>query len=109
MSITSFDNLDDMFELMRKDQEEADSRVLPWQAAIQPGNYVARPGPGFMVYSEILEDPEPRENGLGHYRFTRSYSFACPHGELGDIHASTIEQVLSQEQFELARRRGWRL
>lgn len=108
MSISSFDNLDDMFEQMRKDQEEADSCVQSWQAAIKPGDYVARSGPGFLIYSEILKDPELREPGLEHYRFTRSYSVVCPKGELGDIHVSMIEQNLSEEDFQKIKERGWK-
>ena len=108
MSIHSFDDLDDMFEQMRKDQEAADCGVSPWQAAIKPGDYVARPGPGCFVYSDILPDPEPREEGLRHYRFTRSYSVFCPKGELGDIHVSTIERTLSAEKFQAIKANGWR-
>ncbi len=108
MRIHSFDDLDDLFEQLRKDQRIADEQVQPWQAAVTAGDYVARPGPGFLVYSEILEDPESREKRLEHYRFTRSYSVACPQGELGDIHVSTIEHVLSKERFERAREKGWR-
>ncbi len=107
MSIHSFDNLDDMFEQMRKDQEAADSGVQRWQATIKPGDYVARSGPGFLIYSEILADPEPREAGLENYRFTRSYSVFCPTGELGDIHVSTVERVLSEKQFQQVKERSW--
>lgn len=72
-------------------------------------NYVARPGPGFMIYSEILPDPDPeeREPSLENYRFTQSYSQALPEGEPGEIHVSTIEAILSRTQFEEARGRGW--
>ena len=108
MSIHSFDNLDDMFEQMRKHQEAADSGVQPWQATIKPGDYVARSGPGFLIYSEILADPEPREAGLTNYRFTRSYSVFCPAGELGDIHVSTVEQKLSAEDFQTMKEHGWK-
>lgn len=108
MTIYSFDDTDDMFEAMRKDQETADARVHPWQEAIKHGDYVVRPGPGFPVYSEILEEPEDRPSELKSYRFTRSYSAACPKGELGDIHVSTIERKLSKREFLEAMGRGWR-
>lgn len=107
MVFSAFDNLDDMFRQMRQDQDAADESVLDWQAAIRPGDYVTRPGPGFPIYSEILADPEPRDRGLEHYRFTRSYSVACPAGELGDLHVSTIEKIISKEEFATAQRRNW--
>lgn len=37
----------------------------------------------------------------------RAYSLACPQGEMGDIHVSTIDEFMSKEQFESARARGW--
>ena len=108
MSIFQFDDLDDLFSQMQSDQEAADSCVQEWQTAIKPGDYVCRPGPGFLIYSEILDDPEPRDSGLENYRFTRSYSIACPAGELGDIHVSTIERTLAAHEFQNIKERGWR-
>lgn len=54
MSIYSVDNLDEMFEQMRQDQEEADSRVLRWQAAIKSGDYLCGPWEVYLIYSEIV-------------------------------------------------------
>lgn len=108
MEITSFDNLDDLFEQMRKDQEAADARVSPWQEEIKPGDYVARQGPVFMIYSEILEDLETRDAEVEHYRLTCSYSVACPNGELGDLHVSTIERMLTQNEFYELKEKDWR-
>lgn len=108
MSLFAFDDLDDLFAQMKRDQDAADSQVQPWQAAIKPGDYARRRSLGFLIYSEILDDPEPRPASLKHYRLTRSYSIACPTGELGDIHVSTIERLLSQEEFQQAQERGWR-
>ena len=107
MSIYAFDDSEDLFTQMRRDQAEADSRVEAWQAAITTGDYVARPGPDFMIYSEVLEDPEPRPYSLQHYRFTKSYSIGCPNGELGDIHVSTIERQLAEQEFHELREQGW--
>ena len=107
MSLHSFDDLEELFAHMRRDQENADSQVQDWQASVKPGEYVCRKGPGFLIYSEILYDAEPREPTLRNYRFTRSYSIACPSGELGDIHVSTIERKLSKEDFQAARENGW--
>ncbi len=107
MSIYAFDDFEDLFAQMRRDQAKADLCVEVWQAAITTGDYVARPGPGFMIYSEVLENPEPRRCSLKHYRFTTSYSIACPSGELGDIHVSTIERQLAEQEFQRLREQGW--
>lgn len=107
MAIEGFDDLDEMFLRMRKDQERADAQVRPWQVNLEAGDYCRRIGPGFLIYHQILPDPEERPAGLENYRFTRGYSVACPDGELGDIHVSTVERRLSQEQFETARARRW--
>ena len=107
MEFSAFGDLDEMFRQMREDQQAADGSVRDWQASVKPGDYVARSGPGFMIYSQILDDPEPRDASLAHYRFTRSYSLACPSGELGDLHVSTIEKIITADDFKAARERGW--
>lgn len=107
-SFDDFENLEDMFEALRRDQESADARVQPWQAETRAGDYVVRLSAGIPVYSEILPDPENRPAELHNYRFTRSYSIACPRGELGDLHVSTIERKLSKREFLEAMGRGWR-
>jgi hypothetical protein len=108
MAVYSFDSLDDMFEHMGQDMREADARVEPWQTRLKPGGYFMRESQhGFTIYGKILDEDEPRAKGLELYRFCRAYSVACPRGELGDIHVSTIEQLISRGQFEATRRSGW--
>ena len=108
MDVTPFDSFDDMMEQLRKDSEAADARVLPWQEAIKPGDYFRRPTDyGFNIYGEVLKEDEPRESQLRHYRFCKCYSVACVDGEMGDVHVSTIEKLLSQVEFDDARRVGW--
>lgn len=41
------------------------------------------------------------------YVFGAHYSVACPLGELGDIHRSTVLAVIDKEQFENAKARNW--
>ena len=108
--VESFDNLDDMLEAMKERMDEADKRIQPWQALIQPGEYFMRPGPpGIAIYGEVLKDPEDlhRDEYTENYRFCKAYSVACPDGELGDVHVSTIDRILSKEEFEAAKRKGW--
>ena len=108
MAIEYFDSFEDLIEVMRRDQKEADSRVQPWQAEIKPGDNVIRDSRlNVPIYSEILPDPKDRPAPLKHYRFTRSYSVVCPDGEYGDIQVSTIKRKLTQEEFEEAKQRGW--
>ena len=109
MVVYSFDNLDDLFDEMEEQGRAADTRVKDWQAKIKAGDYfVRRSGLGFSIYGEILEEEERREKGLEHYRLCRGYSVACRDGEMGDIHVSQIDALLSKEEFQEAKRRGWK-
>lgn len=105
---------------------EPEHRALLEQ--LTPGAYfICRPeyGPhGIRVYGRVfdidhdstLTDPEEieddrraiastRENG---YLFCKAFSVMCEDGELGDIHVSRIELLLTEEEFESARAGGWR-
>jgi len=64
-------------------------------------------GEGFPIFGEAREGY--REKHLQHYRFCRCYSVACPEGELGDVHVSTILCRISRGLFERVRKQGWRL
>jgi hypothetical protein len=108
MNIEPFDSFDDMMAYLRKQMDAADSAVQPWQEQIKAGDYFSRAsGHGFNIYGEVLPDEGPRERHVRHYRFCQCYSIACPDGEMGDVHVSTIEQLLSREDFEKARERRW--
>lgn len=71
---------------------------------------------GIHIFGDVIEtteDPESNEdinqgrsNG---YIFARCYSVACPDGELGDTHITRISRVLSEEEFEAARKARWTL
>ena len=102
MPVYGFGDFDELMKQLQDYMDAPDAQAKPWQTQIKPGDYVVRRGPGFWIYSEMLEDSERRPEGMARYRFTRSYSVACPDGELGDIHVSTTEPILSKEQFETA-------
>ena len=109
--VEAFDNLDDMLEAMKENMDQADKRIQPWQPLIRPGEYFMRQGPpGITIYGEMLKDPKElkRDEYTENYRFCRAYSVACSEGELGDVHVSTIERIISPEEFQTAKRRGWR-
>jgi hypothetical protein len=103
------DDVEDIFRQMRSDMDAADARVQPWQAEIRAGDYFVKDSLlGFPIYGQILEEHERRPSHLKHYRLCRAYSMACPQGEMGDIHVSSIEALISQEKFSEAREKGWR-
>ena len=59
------------------------------------------------LWREFLErSREPRSPGLENHRPCRAYSVACFSGEMGDIDFSTVEKILTEEEFEKARKRG---
>ena len=112
MTIEPFDDLEDFFEREEQAKKEAEARVREWQRRVKPGDYFYRYVPFgdsvLTIYGEILEGDEPYVGDMANYRFCRAYSVACPEGELGDVHISVIGGLMSREDFELARSRGWR-
>ena len=108
MEIESFDSFEDMMQRMQEQMQAADSRVQPWQTTVKPGDYFRNSsGYGFNIYGIVREQYSDDKPHLKHYRFCECFSVACPEGELGDVHVSTIEQILEEAEFEAARIRGW--
>jgi hypothetical protein len=88
--------------------QEADDKVKPWQSEIKKGDYYMQETKyGFNIYGEVLKNAY-RQKNLRHYRFVKAYSLACSDGELGDIHLSVVSKIITKEQFEEARKNGWR-
>jgi len=109
MEVEFFDTLEEAQARLREAMEAADGKVKPWQAAIGPGDcFVADSGEeDLLVFGEVLEGyTEPH---LQHYRFCRCYSVACPEGELGDVHVSTVLCLVSRAFFEAMRQAGWQM
>ena len=86
-------------------RKAADARVRPWQAAVKPGDRFINFGEGLVIFGEVLETY--KEERLKHYRFCGCYSVACPEGELGDVHVSTLVALVSRAFFEAMREQGW--
>ena len=106
MRIYGFDSFEEMMEALERAIREADEKVQDWQREIKPGDCFMRSTPyGFAIYCEVLGEYE--EEHLRNFRFCRCYSVACPDGELGDVHVSTIKRRITREEFEEARRKGW--
>jgi len=108
MEVEFFDSLEAMQQRLQQAMKAADGCVKPWQAAVRPGEwFVSDGGDGLLVFGEVLEGYE--EAHLRHYRFCRCFSVACPEGELGDVHVSSILALLSRQVFEEVRRAGWEI
>jgi len=117
MEIQFFDSTKEMFETIHKAREAADAKVKPWQAQIKPGDcFVSANDLGteiITIYGQVIESPNPQERALftqhhmRHFRLARCFSEACPEGEIGDIHVSTLLSIIDLETFELARLTGW--
>ena len=99
MHIQFFDSFEEMMEAEKQAKEAADSRTLDWQKQLKPGDCFVKPTEyGFNVYGVVLR--EYKEDYLQNYRYCNCYSIACPDGERGDVHLSTVGAVLSREEFE---------
>ena len=107
MKVEFFDSVEEADARLRQAMKAADAKVRPWQTAIGPGDcFVADSGEeGLLVFGKVLE--AYNEPHLQHYRLCRCYSVACPEGEVGDVHVSTILCVIDRGVFELARQHGW--
>jgi hypothetical protein len=62
-------------------------------------------GDYFFVFGEVLKHYEKMHRR--YYRFCRYYCVACPEGEVGDVHVSTILCLISRGLFEQLRQEGW--
>ena len=110
VKVTFYDSFDDMMEAERKAQEEAARRTQDWQKRIRKGDYfVSNSGYDFPIFGEVLDDYRDKDPAIQYYRFCDCYSIACPEGEKGDIHISTIQFLISQDVFEFYRKKGWQV
>jgi hypothetical protein len=107
MEVEFFDSLEAAQARLRQAMEAADARVTPWQAAVKVGDcFIADGGEeDLFVFGEVLEDYQ--EEHLRHYRFCCCFSVACPEGEVGDVHISTVLCLVSRAFFEAMREQGW--
>jgi hypothetical protein len=126
--LTSFSSPEEMFASIDRARSEADEHTQDWQTQAAPGMFFFRVVPeyGLVIYGEILDPAKPADTDCSisaeeleedaeiyraphmvHFRFTRSFSTACPDGELGDVHVSTILGFLTPAQFTQARDLGW--
>ncbi|MHA2026641.1 MAG: hypothetical protein ACW98U_12145, partial [Candidatus Thorarchaeota archaeon] len=102
----AFDSWEEALEAIDSGRRAADQVTEKWQwEDIVPGCYVVRVAHGIPIFSEIEHDY--KEVNMQGYVFGAHYSVACPLGELGDIHRSTVLAVIDKEQFDNAKARNW--
>ena len=128
-----FGSFEEMMEAEQKARERADRYVQPWQLKARSGDIlVSLPYEDLPIFHELLDNEKIvkdylwkygdnyEEEGfyildlynkphMKNYRFTRSFSSACPEGELGDIHLSIAIGKISREKFDEIRQNGYRL
>ncbi len=95
-------------EAEAKAQEETARRTKDWQKEIKKGDYFIRDsGYGFPIFGEVLDDCRSEDPAMQYYRLCDCYSVACPEGEKGDVHISTIGALISDDIFDFYRKKGW--
>jgi hypothetical protein len=128
MTVTSYDSVEDMFEALQSAKKAADAYVQEWQRTAKAGDCFLRyiHSPSIAIYGEILDPAKPADGDttitdeelaedaelythphMQSIRFSRCFSTACPQGELGDVHLSTLTSFLTAAQFARARELGW--
>ena len=107
-------------EAEQRAQEEAASRIQPWQRRIRPGAKLMKYYPDLPIVCEVLDVEQEakkmlndgfdqdevaswldsyREPHMENYRLTRCYSPVVPGGETGDSHLSEFVGYLDDEIF----------
>lgn len=131
--ILQFDGLNEAFEFMRQREQEANDRATDEQKAVDYGDYFWRLetlGPetiAIFTRCPTLDELAAIERRLGAdeeevtselemiedahkrgYRYGQHFSVVEPEGEWGSCHVASIVGKITAEDFELARRHGWR-
>jgi hypothetical protein len=122
--ITFYGSFEEMMEDLGRAMKEADARVRPTQANMEPGKYFInfRHGPELPIFGQVLDYKKlgvnPEEQGyinetyeqpqMKYYKPTRAFSDACPQGELGDLHLSEVDAIIDPELFEYYQEHNWR-
>jgi hypothetical protein len=107
MNVTFYRNTEEMLDALTGAMEAADENTQEWQKALKKGDYYRQETEyGFDIFGVVLKNAYKQMN-LRNYRFVKAYSEACPEGEMGDLHVSSISEIISKERFEQARENGW--
>lgn len=128
----TYDSWEQMFDAIRESEARANATLTPAQKAVVYGSYWVTLYPDYgdlWVFGYVLTeeesyrseieagaDPEEarytaerlRDSYARGYRFGKAYSVITPEGEYGSTHVASIAMPITKEQFEQARRDGWR-
>lgn len=111
--IIPIDDPDDFLSIEAEAQRQAATCIQPWQRNLKPGDLFYRLHEcGIIIFGEVLPMTgydEPDDELMPDYRLTRCYSEVLPEGELGEIHISVVDGILTPEQFAEAKAKGWKL
>jgi len=92
-------------------RETADHKIQDWQRQIRKGDCFRKStADGLEIYGEVLREYET--DCMKNFRLCRCYSLACPEGETGSVHVSTIGNLIDRRTFESVKRKlikGWKL
>lgn len=103
--VKSFDSMEEMLDFIDENRKAAVAHVRPTQEALTKGDfYAADSHMGFAIFGELVEEPDPEEEGLV---LTRAFSQILPGGELGYAHIVTMIPITADE-FQNAKESGWR-
>ena len=106
MKITFYDSLEEMFEAEEKARIAADGRTRDWQKKLDIGDhFIMDSGYDFPIFGKVLRKYE--EDILKNYRFCDCYSVACPEGEKGDIHVSSVLGAITEDMFSYYKAKDW--
>lgn len=122
MTFRKYENLDDMFQDMRRAEEEANAHLHPSQSKIGYGDHWMRtvPEADVIVFGRIYgreeemigEDRESQAmmdtSYARGYRFGRAFSVICPEGELGSTHIANMIPI-SEDDFHIAGTLNWKI
>ena len=130
VDVTYYNSDEDMWEDLGRQMKAADARVTEAQKKYRPGDIVmSDSGYGFPIFHEILDIEKVVKEGLWkyddyedegiytldlygephmkYYCFSKSYSEACPEGELGDFHISQGLYRIPRRAFEELKENGF--
>ncbi len=107
MEFRSYDSFEEMMEAETKAQKEAAKRTKDWQKGIKKcDHFISDSGYGFPIFGEVLDDYRSEDPAMQYYRLCDCYSVACPEGEKGDVHISTISALISEDIFDFYRKKN---
>lgn len=109
--VQSFDNVEQLFDALKKGAETADAAVKDWQRKLKVGDFFRQVEGDLTIFGEVVDSPYEEDRARmaeqPNRRMVKAYSMSCPEGELGTIHVSRVQSILTERGFEDAKAKGW--